>query len=267
MEAEDFATAEGELVGTVDTLGRAIGILEREASKNPAAFNQIDTTNMNSLTRTLGAVIDAAAFSASDRKKLTALVQSRNSDDDDDSEYGAPAAASYKSHSGSIIDLLSDMKEKAEGELSDLRKAEGAAKQNFAMLKGSLDGQIAADNKDLSDNKNGLAAATEDKASSEGDLSGTTNDLAESKADLATASANCMTTAADHEATVAARKEELEVIAHAKSILEETTAGAVSRNFRSCDRGEAALCCIQSARIAHSCSHRVRQRQWRGHLR
>merc|ERR1719453_595242 len=231
MEAEDFATAEGELVGTVDTLGRAIGILEREASKNPAAFNQIDTTNMNSLTQALGSVIDAAGFTASDKKKLTALVQSRQSDDDDDSEYGAPAAASYKSHSGSIVDLLGDMKEKAEGELSDLRKAESAAKQNFNMLKGSLDGQIAADNKDLTDNKNGLSAATEDKAASEGDLQGTTADLAESKSDLATASANCMTTAADHEATVAARKEELEVIAHAKSILEETTAGAVGQSY------------------------------------
>jgi len=183
------------------------------------------------LTQALSAVIDAAAFTTSDRKKLTALVQSRQSDDDDDSEYGAPAAASYKSHSGSIVDLLADMKEKAEGELSDLRKAEGAAKQNFNMLKGSLDGQIGADNKDLLDNKNGLSAATEDKAASEGDLQGATKELAESKADLATASATCMTTAADHEATVAARVEELGVIAHAKSILAETTAGAVGQSY------------------------------------
>jgi len=230
-EAADFAIGEGELVDTVDTLGRAIGILERESAKNPAAFNQIDTTNMNSLTQALSSVIDAAAFTTSDRKKLTALVQSRQSDDDDDSEYGAPAAASYKSHSSSIVDLLADMKEKAEGELSDLRKAEGAAKQNFNMLKGSLEGQIGADTKDLTDNKNGLSAATEEKAASEGDLQGATKELAESKADLATASANCMTTAADHEATVAARKEELEVIAHAKSILEETTAGAVGQSY------------------------------------
>jgi len=40
-----------------------------------------------------------------------------------------------------------------------------------------------------------------------------------------------MTTAADHEATVAARKEELAVIAKAKSILEETTAGAVGQSY------------------------------------
>lgn len=215
-EAADFGAAEAELADAVDTLGRAMGILERESSKNPAAFAQIDTTNMAELTQALSAVIDAAAFSTGDRKKLMALVQSQQASDDDDSEYGAPAAAGYKSKSGSIIDILADMKEKAEGELSDLRKEEGAAKQNFNMLKGSLDGQIAADNKDLLDQKNGLAAAREDKAAAEGDLTGTSADLTESKSDLATASATCMTTAADHEATVAARKEELEVIATAK---------------------------------------------------
>jgi len=230
-EAGDFAAAEGELADAVDTLGRAMGILEREASKNPAAFAQIDTTNFAELTQAMGAVIDAAAFSTGDRKKLMALVQSQQSSDDDDSEYGAPAAAGYKSHSSSIVDILADMKEKAEGELSDLRKEEGNAKQNFNMLKGSLDGQIAADNKDLLDQKNGVSAATEEKAASEGDLTGTTTDLAESKADLATASSTCMTTAADHEATVAARKEELEVIATAKKILVETSSGAVSQSY------------------------------------
>ena len=98
-ESADFAVGEGELVDTVDTLGRAIGIIERESAKNSAALAQIDTTNMASLTQALSAVIDAAAFTTSDRKKLTALVQSRQSDDDDDSEYGAPAAASYKHQS------------------------------------------------------------------------------------------------------------------------------------------------------------------------
>merc|ERR1719326_2540818 len=112
-EEADFKAEEAELVDGVDTLGRAIGILEREAAKNPAAFAQIDTTNLQSLTQAIGTVIDAAAFSSNDRKKLLAMVQSNT--DDDDSDSGAPAAASYKNKSGGIIDVLEDMKEKAEG--------------------------------------------------------------------------------------------------------------------------------------------------------
>ncbi len=110
----------------MDTLGHAIGIVEREAAKNPAAFSQIDTSNMQALTQALGTVIDAAAFSGNDRKKLMAMVQ--QSSDDEDSETGVPASASYESYSGGIIDILKDMKEKVEGEFSDLRKAEGNAK-------------------------------------------------------------------------------------------------------------------------------------------
>jgi len=228
-EQADFAAAEAELVDGVDTLGRAIGILEREAAKNPAAFTQIDTSNMQALTQAMGTVIDAAAMAGSDKKKLMAMVQASN--DDEDSDTGAPAPASYKNKSGGIIDILEDMKEKAEGELSDLRKAEGSAKQEYAMLKGSLDGQIGADSKDLADEKSGKAAAEEEKAAAEGDLTGTSKELANAQSDLASSNMNCMTTAADHEATVAARAEELAVIAKAKKILEETSGGGVAQTY------------------------------------
>merc|ERR1740124_1885606 len=215
-EQADFAAGEAELVDGIDTLGRAIGIMEREAAKNPAAFAQIDTSNMQALTQALGAVIDAAAFSGNDRKRLMAMVQ--QSSDDDDSETGAPAASTYKSHSSGIIDVLEDMKEKAEGELGDLRKAEGTTKHSFNMLKQSLEGQVAADGKDLDEEKSGKAAAEEEKAAAEGDLTGTVKELTNGQSDFATSNMNCMTTAADHEATVAARKEELAVIAKAKKI-------------------------------------------------
>merc|ERR1740121_3100251 len=78
----------------------------------------------------------------------------------------------------------------------------------------------------MSDEKAGKAAAEEGKATAESDLEITSKDLANSKEELATAHATCMTTAADHEATMASRTEELKVIAEAKKILKETTNGA-----------------------------------------
>ena len=36
---------------------------------------------------------------------------------------GAPAAKNYESKSGGIVDVLEDMKDKADAELSELRKA------------------------------------------------------------------------------------------------------------------------------------------------
>jgi len=228
-EAADFAKSEAELVDTVDTLERAVAILEREMAKAPGSFAQIDTGNVKMLAQALGSVLDAAAFAGADKNKVMALLQSQG--DDDDSEFGAPAAAVYESKSGGIVDVLADMKDKAESELDELRKAEGNAKHNFNMLKQSLEDQIAADTTDLDQEKAAKATSEETKATAEGDLAITNKDLAAAQAELAECSSSCMQVAADHEATVAARAEELAVIAKAKKILQETTGGAVGQSY------------------------------------
>jgi len=226
-EASDFAASEKELVATVDTLDRAISIISTEMAKNPAALAQIDHSSMASLLQSLGAVVDAAGFTSADHQKLTALVQSQG----EDSEAGAPAAANYKSQSGGIVDLLEDLKEKAEGELAEARKAESSAKHNFDLMRQSLEDQMAADTKDMNEEKSAKAAADEGKATAEGDLATTVAELKEANQALATSNSDCMTTAADHEATVAARNEELKVIATAEKILKESTSGAVGQTY------------------------------------
>merc|ERR1719394_1754083 len=56
-------------------------------------------------------------------------------------------------------------------------------------------------------------------------------DLVNSKEQQETTQASCLQTAADHEATVAARKEELQVIAQARKILADTSSGAVAQTY------------------------------------
>jgi len=51
------------------------------------------------------------------------------------------------------------------------------------------------------------------------------------KTALDMANSNCMQTAADHEATVKAREEELKVIAEAREVLSSSTSGAVSQTY------------------------------------
>merc|ERR1719399_2443177 len=230
-ETADFTASETELVDSIDTLDRAIRIISAEMQKNPAALAQVDTTRMTSIVQSIGAVVEASAFSTSDRQKLLALVQSQQQTDADESELGAPAAATYETHSTNIVDVLEDLKEKAEAELSDLRKAEANSAHNFAMLKQSLEDQAAADKKDLGEEKAGKAKAEETKASAEGELAATVKELADAEKALAQAGANCMQLATDHEATVAGRTAELKAIAEAKKILESTTSGAVGQTY------------------------------------
>jgi len=178
------------------------------------------------------ALLDAAALSSSDQKKLAALVQSQQEGGEaDDDGLGSPAAATYKTHSTNILDVLEDLREKAEGELSDLRKAESNTKHNFDLLKQSLEDQAAADAKHRDEEKSIKSEAEEGKAGAESDLRMTAKGLANSQEEKATTQATCLQVAADHESTVAARKQELATIAEAKRILSETTSGAVSQTY------------------------------------
>jgi len=229
-ESADFQSSEQELMSTVDTLARAGAIIEKQSG---AALAQIDMSSMQSLVQSLSVVVDAAAFSSIDKSKLVALVQAQQQQgqNSEDEELGAPSAAKYKSQSGGISELLEDLKEKAEGELADARKAESEGKHNFAMVKQSLEDKLVADQKDMDDEKSGVAAAQEGKGVAAGDLAGTQKALKNSQAALKTATTDCMRSAADHEATVAARTEELKVIAKAKDILKESTGGAESQTY------------------------------------
>merc|ERR1719443_1230909 len=99
------------------------------------------------------------------------------------------------------------------------------------MLKTSLEASIANGEKNLDEEKAAEAAAAEEKAAAEGDLATTVKDLADAEASLATAQSTCMQVAADHEVTLKGRAEELAVLAKAKQILAETTAGAVEETY------------------------------------
>eukprot|EP00929_Paragymnodinium_shiwhaense_P121158 TRINITY_DN932_c0_g3_i1.p1 TRINITY_DN932_c0_g3~~TRINITY_DN932_c0_g3_i1.p1 ORF type:complete len:709 (+),score=307.22 TRINITY_DN932_c0_g3_i1:70-2196(+) len=230
-ESAEYMASEKELLEAIDALGRAITILERKMKQNPAALAQVKAEGLQGVVQSLSTIVDAASFTVGDKNRLMALVQAQQGGGDDDSDLGAPAAAVYQSHSGSIFDVLEDLKEKAESQLSDLRKAEVNAKHNYQMLKQSLDDQMSADNKDLSNEKSGKASAEESKAIAEGELAVTVEDLKTSKEAMANAQSNCMTVAADHQATIAAREAELKVIDQAQKILQETSGGAVEQTY------------------------------------
>ena len=76
----------------------------------------------------------------------------------------SPAPTRYESQSGSILDTLEDMKEKAVAMRNDGQKAEMNAKHAFEMLKQSLENEVAQDKKELGEAKATKAAAEEAKS-------------------------------------------------------------------------------------------------------
>jgi hypothetical protein len=182
-EAADFAAEEKELTETISALQRAIGILQKEMSKaSGAAFVQVKSAA--SVIQALQALVTASAFSAADANTLTAFVQNTQEAEDHDEEPGAPEAAAYESKSGSIVDVLDDLLDKANEQLDAARKKETSATHNFEMLAQSLEDEGTFSTKELGEAKKSSAASSEAKSEAEGALAATSKDLAGDEAAL-----------------------------------------------------------------------------------
>merc|ERR1712129_205592 len=133
--------------------------------------------------------------------------------------------------SGGIIDTLGDLLEKAESQLNELRNKETASLHEFQALKQSLEDKIKFETKELAEAKQGIAASNEKKATAEGDLDMTSKNLAEDETALAELHHECLSKAQDYEAETKSRGEELDAIATAKKVIQETTAGAADLSY------------------------------------
>merc|ERR1719456_178113 len=226
-ENKDFKAEEAELTEVISMLERATSILSREMAKSGASMLQLKSAT--SITQALSVMVQASVLSSADASRLTALVQTEQSDSDAD--MGAPAAAVYEGHSDGIIGTLEGLTEKAEGQLDKARKAETTALQNYQMLKQSLTDEIKFANKDMDKAKKGLSESQEKKATAEGDLDVTSKDLAEDIKTKATLHQDCMNAAEEFELSTKSRGEELNALATAKKVIQETTGGAAGQSY------------------------------------
>merc|ERR1719311_1604604 len=208
-------------------LERATSILSKEMAKSGASMLQLQSAK--SITEALSVMVQASAMSSADASRLTAMVQTEQSDSDED--FGAPAAQVYKGHSDGIIGTLEGLTEKAEGQLDKARKTEATAVQNYQMLKQSLTDSIKFANKDMDKAKKDLAESQEKKAVAEGDLEVTSKDLAEDIKTKSTLHQDCMNAAEEFELSTKSRGEELNALATAKKVIQESTGGAAGQSY------------------------------------
>jgi uncharacterized coiled-coil DUF342 family protein len=226
-EKADFDKEEAELTEVIDMLERATSILSKEMAKSGASMLQLKSAS--SITEALSVMVQASVMSSADASRLTAMVQTEQSDSD--AELGAPAAQVYEGHSDGIIGTLEGLTEKAEGQLDKARKTEATAVQNYQMLKQSLTDSIKFANKDMDKAKKDLAESQEKRAVAEGDLEVTSKDLAEDIKTKSTLHQDCMNAAEEFELSTKSRGEELNALATAKKIIKESTGGAAGQSY------------------------------------
>jgi len=141
-----FVAEEKELMDVLNTVERAIGILEKELSKSGASMMQLQSAS--SVAQALAVMVEATSLSSADASKLSALLQNQQESEDSTDELGAPAAAVYKGASGGIVATMQDLYEKGEAQLEEARKAETKSLRAFEMLSQTLKDEIKYATKD-----------------------------------------------------------------------------------------------------------------------
>merc|ERR1719291_801674 len=185
--------------------------------------------NADNMAQVLDTLVKGASISSEDASRLTALVQSSQQDGDED--VGAPAATVYQGQSGGIIQTLTDLLEKAQGQLADARNKETTNVHNFELMQQGLKDEIKFGQKEISEAKKSLAGSQESLAAAEGDLALESKSLKEDESTLSTLHQDCLTYAQNYEAETKSRGEELAAIAEAKKVIQSETVGAEGATY------------------------------------
>jgi len=106
------------------------------------------------------------------------------------------------------------------------RKKEVSATHNNEMLRQSLEDEISFAYQEMEDAKKGSAASAEKKCTADGDLQATSQELASDAATKETLHCDCMTVAAEFQATTKSRVDELKVLTEAGKVFKEATGGS-----------------------------------------
>jgi len=223
-EKKNFETSEKELLDTMDSLKRAVGVLEKE-SHGSAALLQVKQAP--DVLAALNLMVSGAMIGAADESSLTAFLQSS----EEATEMQAPKPPAYESKSGGVIEMLEDLQDKAKSELRELRKKEEEARHNYQMVRQALELEIKASKDEIDKMKGHLGNAEKNKADDSKDFQETSSQLEADTQELKDLKQECHRKAEDYELETKSRKDELEALDVAKTALKEKTGGADSQQY------------------------------------
>lgn len=212
-----FVATEKELVSSIETLERASNVLQRKMKGAALVQTTVNSPEIKSLLDSISEVVNAAGLSLHEQSSIMSLAQSSEGEEDD-----AEALAGEKK-SSSILDLLEDLKQKAEKQLRQLRKEETNMRYNFESVEMSLKDEIRLAAKDMSEAKDGKSVATGTKATTEGDLDGQKKGLAADSGSLKKMEESCVSKAAAYDSSLAERTQEDQALKEALKALKEST--------------------------------------------
>lgn len=178
-DRENFSKTESAMLNTVAALEKAIILIKRSAG-----FLQTDKRPHSAkayakqLADALRPIVNAAWVDKGSIQVLKGFIQDRDqegsgSDSSDDLQLHMSKPAEEAEASGGIMQVLEDMKEKAQETLSNARMEEMKTNHNYEMMTASLENALSLAKTKLSDCKGTKASLTEQSGKAQGELAET----------------------------------------------------------------------------------------------
>merc|ERR1719183_3140988 len=168
------------------------------------------------------AIVESAWVSQAQRTQLQSFLQQRDEDDDELEEKEEPE----KFDNTALVEMLEEMSDKAEEQLSEARKAEMETAHEFAMLSQGSNNEIASLKKEMATSSRNKQVQLEIIGQSEKNLGMEKTSLAESQKALKELKHDCQAKAGDYELEAKDGAAELGALKKAQAILEDNQKGA-----------------------------------------
>merc|ERR1719160_937321 len=220
-EAADFKTTEATLVGSVGQLEKAIILIKRGTALIQKGGKPDARAQAKALSLLLGKVINAAWVDQGSATVLKGFLQEQGEATNSDEELNLLKGKSTNKAqtSGSILETLSDMKEKAGETLSGVRMTEMKGAHNFGMMKQSITDQLSLCAEKLSDQKSLVSSLTEAMGKAKGEGAEVAKTKMADTVYVSTLTSECKEAADEWVEKQKSGKDEMAAIAKAMDIL------------------------------------------------
>jgi len=219
-EKAQFSTSQQNLMDTMESMKKAVAVLESEAAKGQSS-SLLQVQKAPDVLAAIDAMVSSAMIGAADADGLTAFMQNS----EEASELAPSSSPVYEGKSGSIVEMLEDMQDKANAELKELRSKEASARHAFEMLQQSLQDQMSFAQEEVSKLKSNLAQTQVSKSADEKDLQEATTNVEADNKELGDLTMECRKKKDNYRRQEKDMAEELDAIDAAKAALVEKTGG------------------------------------------
>jgi len=231
MEGLIAKEQEEHLMDMIKMLDQAHQTLEREKDKGGASM--LELKSASSLTQALSIMVQASLCSSEDAQAVATLARAANDAEsaDMDVEVSPPEASAYMSNSGGIVQTLSDLKDKAQKQLDEVRAGLIRQKSEFDVQQTTLQNAMAYSEADVQKSKRQKGKSEEEASIIAGDLALVQEELREDIRSLKDLHLFCMGKAQDFSRMQKCHDDEIKVLEQAKAILQEQSGTAAKKVY------------------------------------